>query len=239
MATPLRAVFLDAGDTLFTGRRSRNAWYASVAAELGGDGDPEDATRALECALGEIPITVEGSYRYTLGWFAHFNAAVLARLGVAEKDLPRGHERLVQIFDDPESYVLYPEVPGLLRELNESEVTVGVISNWSEHLPALLEGLGIAPILDFLVISAEVRAEKPEREIFERALFRAGVAAEEALHVGNDLKMDVHGALGAGLRAAWLDREDLGHPAPDGVAVIRELRGLLSVIEQGDYASRS
>ena len=39
------------------------------------------------------------------------------------------------------------------------------------------------------------------------------VAPHEVLHIGDDLALDVHGALAAGLQAAWVVRPDI-HPDP-------------------------
>ena len=61
------------------------------------------------------------------------------------------------------------------------------------------------------VASAELGAAKPERAIFEHALALAGVGAERAWHVGDDLRDDVEGARAAGIRAVLLARG--GSPA--------------------------
>ena len=74
-----------------------------------------------------------------------------------------------------------------------------MVSNWSPALPGLLEGLGLGPHLDFVVVSACEGCEKPEPEIFERALARAGVPAAAALHAGDDVGKDVHGARSVGI----------------------------------------
>jgi putative hydrolase of the HAD superfamily len=68
---------------------------------------------------------------------------------------------------------------------------------------------------------------KPHPSIFEAALASAGVAAPEAVMVGDSLKADVHGALGAGLRAVWLRRSggDSGD-RPGHVPLIRRLHEL-------------
>lgn len=51
---------------------------------------------------------------------------------------------------------------------------------------------------------------KPEAEIFHAAAREIGVTPGEMLHVGDDFRVDVLGALGAGMQAAWLVREP--HP---------------------------
>jgi FMN phosphatase YigB (HAD superfamily) len=51
----------------------------------------------------------------------------------------------------------------------------------------------------------DVGHAKPRREPFDAALRALGVAAGEAVHVGDDERTDVRGALGAGMRAIRLD----------------------------------
>ena len=100
----------------------------------------------------------------------------------------------------------YPEVPAVLGELGELGVARIVVSNWDVSLREVLDRTGLAPLLDGIVISAEVGVAKPDPAIFERALALAGARADEALHVGDTPEADVAGALAAGLRARHLDR---------------------------------
>jgi putative hydrolase of the HAD superfamily len=100
----------------------------------------------------------------------------------------------------------YPEVPDVLAQLGELGVKRVVVSNWDVSLRGVLSRTGLSSLLDGIVISAEVGASKPDRAIFERALETAGVAADEALHVGDTAEVDLAGARGAGLRAVHLDR---------------------------------
>ena len=99
--------------------------------------------------------------------------------------------------------------------------------------------LGLAETLDFVVTSADLRAEKPDRAIFERALFRAGAAAEESVHVGDHLERDVRGALNAGMRAILVDRDNGAGGDHEGVPVIGDLRGVLELLDTQTNAVRS
>jgi putative hydrolase of the HAD superfamily len=118
----------------------------------------------------------------------------------------------------------YPEVPGVLDELRELGVARVVVSNWDVSLRAVLDETGLAPLLDGLVISAEVGASKPDPAIFARALAVAGVSAGEALHVGDTAAADLAGARAAGIRALHLDRSGADG---DALASLAELPGLV------------
>jgi putative hydrolase of the HAD superfamily len=118
----------------------------------------------------------------------------------------------------------YPEVPGVLAELGGLGVARVVVSNWDVSLRGVLDDTGLAPLLDGLVISAEVGAAKPDPAIFERALEVAGASRGEALHVGDTVDVDVAGALAAGLRAVHLDRSGADREA---MTTLAELPGLV------------
>ena len=76
---------------------------------------------------------------------------------------------------------------------------VGVLSNWDERLPQLLDALGATPHLDFVLTSRQAAVEKPAAEIFARARELGGVApGARAVHVGDSVGTDVRGAATAG-----------------------------------------
>lgn len=79
------------------------------------------------------------------------------------------------------------------------------------------------------IVSAEtVRAYKPHREIFDKALRVSGLKAGEVLHVGDSVVSDVKGALSAGISPVLLDRT--GQQTCDEAAVIHSLDDLLAMI---------
>ena len=239
MTSP-RALFLDAGGTLFIERRPRPAIYATVARAHGGHGSKEDAADLMSRAYGTMPQSIEGHFRFSIEWFRHFHESVLGDLEVSSARRESAHEELVQRFENPKTYRLFKEIPTVLAALTEAGISIGIISNWSERLPVLLDGLGIGEFISFVVTSAEMKVEKPERAVFERALFRAGVPASEAIHAGDHLQRDVAGALGAGLNAVHIDRSaESEGSTEEGVPVLTDLRGILALVEQHCHASRS
>lgn len=64
------------------------------------------------------------------------------------------------------------------------------------------------------IVAAEmVRACKPHREIFEKALEMAGVTPEEAIHIGDSMTSDVQAAAAVGITPVLIDRK--GRTAAD------------------------
>ncbi len=120
-----------------------------------------------------------------------------------------------------------------LRAARERGARLVVVSNWDVSLHDVLEETGLAALLDGVVTSAEVASSKPSPAIFARGLALAGVAAEEAVHVGDSVAYDVAGALAAGIAPLLLTREGAraDGAAPDGVRTIATLRPLLELLD--------
>jgi putative hydrolase of the HAD superfamily len=119
----------------------------------------------------------------------------------------------------------YPEVPGVLAALREGGARLAVVSNWDVSLHDVLERTGLRPLVDAVVISAELGAAKPDPAIFRAALERVEAAASDALHVGDSLEADVEGARAAGVEAVLVARGGVANA--DGVRVIASLDELL------------
>jgi len=228
---PIKALFVDAGKTLFTERSSRAAIYAQIAHEFGGCDDAASTQESMSRAFEELPKLIDGCFRFSLGWFQSFNARIFEEQGVPQVNWGHAHERAVAVFEDPATYRLFDEVPSFLKEVRERGLQIGIVSNWSERLPLLCQGLEIDGLVDFVVASADIRCEKPERKCFHRALFRAGVRDAETVHIGDSLSRDVKGARDAGLRAVLLDRSaDFDNRERDGVLTVSSLSALLPLL---------
>ena len=70
-------------------------------------------------------------------------------------------------------------------------------------------------------------AAKPAPAVFERALELAGVAAADALHVGDSLDNDVAGARAAGIRPLLIVREGSRPAGVEAIGTLAELAPLL------------
>jgi putative hydrolase of the HAD superfamily len=120
-------------------------------------------------------------------------------------------------------------VPATLRELRRRGLRLVVVSNWDVSLHERLAELGLAPLLDGAVASAELGVAKPDPAIFAHALALAGCAPEHAWHAGDSPEADVAGARAAGVEPVLVARH--GEPAPPGVAAVSSLDGLLSLMD--------
>jgi putative hydrolase of the HAD superfamily len=118
----------------------------------------------------------------------------------------------------------FPDARPALEAARSRGIEVVVVSNWDCSLPDVLARIGLAPLLDGVVVSAVVGARKPQAAIFERALALAGVAPSDAIHVGDSVEDDVEGAGAMGIRPVFLSRDR--RAAPPGVTTISSLAEL-------------
>ncbi len=214
---PLEAALLDVGGTLMTEEPRRHVHYANAARDRGVEVEPARMRALMARAARELPQEIDGHFRYSERWFRPY----IERIFVGELGLPGAAldglvEELVERFRQPSTFRLYPHAVELIEGLRTAGLTVGIVSNWSEALPEILAGLGILERVDFCLVSATERTEKPEPEIFRRALARAGCAPERAVYAGNDLVMDVRGAEDSGILGVLVDH-GLRGGAPRGV----------------------
>lgn len=203
---PIEAVLLDVGGTLLAEHPPRAAVYGAAARERGLDVSDTEMGALMYRIARALPRRVDGHFRYSEAWFGRFIERLFAAtLGLDRAELPDLQKRLFARFADPATFQLFPGALELLDALGERGLAVGIVSNWSERLPGILAGLGVAERVDFVLISAIEGCEKPEPEIFRRALERAGKPPERTVHAGNDLVLDVRGAVDSGILPVLVD----------------------------------
>ena len=100
---------------------------------------------------------------------------------------------------------LYPEVGDALERLARRAPLVSLTNG-----NACLDRVGLSHLFRAQITARSHGRAKPEASIFHAACALAGAAPGETLHAGDHPEQDVLGALGAGLHAAWIDREGSG-----------------------------
>lgn len=104
--------------------------------------------------------------------------------------------------------VIYADAISTITEIKNRGLITGLISNVDKDITDMLKRLQLDSLMEIVVTSQEVGFTKPHRKIFEAAISKAGIKAEEALFVGDQYKIDVLGAINAGMSAVLLDRSD-------------------------------
>jgi putative hydrolase of the HAD superfamily len=231
----IEIVFLDAGETILYPHPSFSELFALVVTDAGvplDAGAIEDVRRRLAPHLvdmvedsgaeGGISLSEASSRTFWTFLYRRF----LQELGHEDEALV---ERLFEVFSSTSTYRLYDDVLPALHELSEHGYRLGLISNFERWLEEMLVELEVGHIFDVAVISGIEGVEKPDASIYLRALEKAGVAPESAVHVGDSPGLDVEPARSVGIATVLLDR--LGRYGDhDGhrIASLKELPDLLS-----------
>jgi HAD superfamily hydrolase (TIGR01549 family) len=163
-------------------------------------------------------------------FFARYEQLLLATAG---HDVSREYADRVwrRVRDTPKRLGLYPDSLPAVQALAADGRTVGVISNMGTELHQMIEELGLAAHVSVTVSSGEVGVSKPHPAVFQAALDRAGVAADEALHVGDGYESDAMGARNAGIHPLLLIRE-AGIHAPADCPTVRSLTEVLPYVTE-------
>lgn len=117
----------------------------------------------------------------------------------------------------------HPDVEPALRRLVEGGIRVVTLTHGSPGVAeAGLERGGVGPLVERSLSSEVIRAWKPAREVY---LWAAGVCDVEPARLALVAAhgWDVHGALRAGLTAAWFPRAERVYPAVyDPAAIVTD-----------------
>ena len=166
------------------------------------------------------------AFRELLARYAEENPALAEEMRVTYEDAWPRHLRL------------YTEVPALLDELARHYRLAIVSNGLSIEQRRKVAPLGLDRHIEVVAISEEVGVRKPEPAIFHHALAALGVAAADAVHVGDDFGADIEGARSAGLAAGiWVNRhgdllaERAGRRANVAHIEVPDLGGLSALLE--------
>jgi putative hydrolase of the HAD superfamily len=206
----IKAIFFDAVGTLFYLTRTVGDHYALVGNELGLTLDAHQLDDAFYSAWKKMPrrAPIDGPRRNDdKGWWHELVDLILAQVApsLSEFDRDNFFEIAYEHFAESGVWELYHEVPGALEQL-QPHFQLAVISNFDGRLRFILQHLGISKFFPHIFISSEIGADKPDPEIFRRALKLIDLKPSEVLHVGDDRERDWEAATAAGLSIFQLDR---------------------------------
>jgi putative hydrolase of the HAD superfamily len=209
-SAPLRTIFFDAAGTLIHLPKSVGHHYALVAQRVGLTLDAAALDHAFAASWKKMPTrpAIEGPRDDDdKGWWRELVRRVLDQVapGTGELDRDAFFEAAYSHFAEAGVWELYPDVIEVLESLRP-RFQLAVISNFDGRLRMILEQLAISQFFSAVFLSSELGADKPDPEIYRRALKHAAVAPEEALHVGDDPVRDWRGAGEASLSVFRLER---------------------------------
>jgi putative hydrolase of the HAD superfamily len=206
----IKAVFSDAVGTLFYLNGSVGEHYALVGRGVGLNLDARALDVAFSTAWNNMPRRdpIDGPREEDdKGWWRELVELIFRDVAPNIRELDRDNffEVAYEHFAEAGVWQLYPEVPEVLESLY-SRVTLAVVSNFDGRLRMILEQLGISKFFSHVFVSSELGVDKPDPQIFRRALRFVSVRPEEVLHAGDDPQRDWQAAQDAGLQVFRLDR---------------------------------
>ena len=206
----MKAIFFDAVGTLFYLTESVGHHYALVGREIGLKLAPETLDRAFISAWkGTPPRPASDGPREDddKGWWRDIVYRVLHEVTPSLQDLDRDNffEIAYEHFAEAGVWKSYPETIDVLEQLH-SRYQIAVVSSFDGRLRMILEQLGLSKYFSHVFISSELGVDKPDPEIFRRALKVVALEARDVLHVGDDPERDWKAARTAGLSVFQLER---------------------------------
>lgn len=231
-----RAVLLDFGGTLVRPLADMGPIYHEAAARTGVDVHWDRFLKEVRRSWDELWPTAAHlvGKRPSLLDLVHRRA--LERVG-ATGPVAKMVRDVRDLAVNPRQHPPFVESDEVLRALLGRGYSVHLLSNNTDWLPQIVQGLGWAGRFATVTYSQEVGAEKPDRRLFELALQRAECLPSEAVHVGDLWVADYQGARAAGIPSLWLNRSGLPPPGP--CTMLRDLRGLLPLLPPRDRASET
>jgi putative hydrolase of the HAD superfamily len=214
-ATDPQVIFFDAVGTLFGVRGSVGEVYGELARQHGVEVSAEILNQAFSqsfkaatpCAFAGADPTQITALEFV--WWKAIVQQTFAQAGVLAKftDFSTFFAELYTHFATAAPWFVYADVLPTLMHLQQSGITIGIVSNFDSRLYSVLSALKLNYFFSSVTISTEVGVAKPDRKIFDFALARHHCPAEAAWHIGDSLKEDYQAAKAAGLHGIWLNRK--------------------------------
>ncbi|MCL1696938.1 HAD family hydrolase [Lysinibacillus sp. BPa_S21] len=124
----------------------------------------------------------------------------------------------------------FPNLIRMLEELKSNNLLLGMITNgYGQFQMDNIMALGIDKYFDVILISEWEGIKKPDPRIFNKALEKLNVSANESIFMGDHPKNDVIGAKKVGMKGIW--KKDFQWDNVDADYIVDDLMELPPVIE--------
>ncbi len=124
----------------------------------------------------------------------------------------------------------FPNLLNMLRVLKKQNIKLALVSNgFGQFQYDNFKALHIEHLFDKVLISEWEGLRKPDKAIFNRALSKLGVTAENALFVGDHPDNDIRASRDVGMKAVW-KRNSQFKAITDADAVIDDLGELVNIV---------
>ena len=209
----IKAIFFDLDGTLRHSVPSGGDVFTDYARTLGFQVSHEDRLRAMRwehlywASSTDLRDDLLAHAGETEKFWIEYSRRRLVALGIAPA-MAREYAPMVSAHMGAEykpECVIPDDVRSALAQLKQAGYIMAVLSNRDKSFAELLQTHKISEYFDFCVAAGEVNAYKPDPGLFEHALQRANVTAQQAIYVGDNYFADVVGARRAGLTPVLVD----------------------------------
>jgi FMN phosphatase YigB (HAD superfamily) len=192
----IKAIFLDVANTLLH-KPNLIKTFSGVLRRHGVD-IPDIDLMARHRLLSELVVFPD---RTSKSFYREFNAELLRSFGIVP------HSVVLDDIFAACSYLAWHPFDDV-STLQDQIRPLGILSNWDKSLPKQLE---VMPDLHFKWIlgSENENLRKPDKAFFERILDETKLSPSQIAYIGDSVKLDIEPALGLGLSAFLIDRDDL------------------------------
>jgi putative hydrolase of the HAD superfamily len=223
-----RAVFFDVDFTLIhPGPAFQGSGYQDFCAPYGIEVDPDAFDRAVS---GASSVLEPDGGVYDAQLYIDYTRRIIEGMGGTGPQLEAAARDIYVEWAACRHFILYDDVPDVLRELHAAGLKIGLISNSHRCLSSFQSHFALEGLFSVALSSLEHGYQKPHPSIFEAALRAVDVAPADAVMVGDSMAHDVEGARRLGMRGVLVARSGpLGDHPPD-VPVIQSLRELPALL---------
>jgi putative hydrolase of the HAD superfamily len=130
----------------------------------------------------------------------------------------------------PGRTLLFPDTIEVLSYLRDKKYNMHLITNGFEAVQhSKLKASGLAPFFEHVITSEGSNSLKPEAAIFEYAFAKAGAEAASSLMIGDNLEVDIAGALAVGMDAVHVNFNELPESSVPTYTIraLKELKEIL------------
>jgi putative hydrolase of the HAD superfamily len=142
------------------------------------------------------------------------------RVGLGEAEAAHAAEFVALEYYRADAWTVTEGAREALETTRRAGYRNAILGNHPPELDVLVSALGLGPLVEHVVTSAEAGADKPHPQIFAYALAVTGAGADVWM-VGDNPVADVAGAEAAGIRALLADG---AYPDPVGLTVLEAAR---------------
>jgi len=108
-------------------------------------------------------------------------------------DIQEAAVRIIQEFSYELMFEPFTETELVFKSLKAHGVKIGIISDTSPSLERTIEAMGLSKYVDAVVSSSEVGVFKPDPKVYNTALDKLGLTAEECIYI-DDYDVESDGA---------------------------------------------